>query len=264
MIDTAPAPLPLHAVWLGRRSYAPVLALQRALRAARLADQVGDTVLLLEHNPVITLGRGARAGEVVAAAGVLQSRGVEVESVDRGGQATLHAPGQLVAYPIVRLGARERDVRRYVAALRETMAALVSPLGIAAGEMPGLVGLWVDAAAPAQWAGAERAQQPCKLGAIGVRLSRWVSSHGFALNLSTDLSLFQLIIPCGISRYGVTSATALLGESPQPAALGPAALHQLAARLGRLPGTYHDLSQLSLEALGSGAVLRALGAAIPQ
>lgn len=260
MSDAPFAQLPLHAVWLGRRPYAPVLAIQNALREARLADRVGDTVLLLEHDPVITLGRGALPAEVLAGPDLLQGRGVGVERVDRGGQATLHGPGQLVGYPIVRLSGRERDVRRYVSALRDTMADLVAPWGLSAGAMPDLVGLWVDTLSPAHWPGAESARRPCKLGAIGVRLSRWVSSHGFALNLNVDLSLFQLIIPCGISAYGVTSAAQLLGESPPPSEVAPSALKHLALRLGRLPGTYHDLSHLRPEALGSGAVLRALGA----
>src|SRR5690606_22587005 len=127
-----------------------------------------------------------------------------------GGDVTLHAPGQLVAYPIVSLAAHgPKDVRRYVNNLTSCMQQLVAQFGIDAGKMPDMIGLWADQANLSQWSGKERAVAPVKLGAIGVRISRWVTMHGFALNLTTDLSLFQLIVPCGISSHPVSSVEAL-------------------------------------------------------
>jgi lipoyl(octanoyl) transferase len=243
---------PLAAVWLGRRRYAEAWAVQQQLFEARRAGRIGDTVLLLEHFPVITLGRGAKPEHVLHSRQVLAARGIDVEVCDRGGEVTVHAPGQLVAYPIVQLLGARRDVRRYVNDLRETMADLVRPLGIHGGAVPDLVGLWVDLKQPAQWTARQPGQALpveggtlAKIGAIGVRLSRWVTLHGFALNLENDLSLFRLVIPCGVTEFGVTSVAALVPHAPSPAALWPRAADALAARLGRRVASLVDASEVA-------------------
>ncbi|HEY3236148.1 MAG TPA: lipoyl(octanoyl) transferase LipB [Polyangiaceae bacterium] len=203
----------LRGIWLGRRRYAPVNDLQYRLHAGRKYETV-DTVLLLEHEPVVTLGRGSRKAHLLAPASILAERGVEVAETDRGGDVTLHAPGQLVAYPIVDLSPNRRDVRRYVRDLTEVMRRLAESYGVAAGNSPAWVGLWADRGAAGSWSGFERARHPAKLGAIGVRISRWIAMHGFAFNLTTDLAWFDLIVPCGIRDYGVTSIEELTGERP--------------------------------------------------
>ncbi|HTV25663.1 MAG TPA: lipoyl(octanoyl) transferase LipB [Polyangiaceae bacterium] len=234
----------LTGVWLGRRRYAPTYRLQLELFEARKRDDVGDLMLCLEHEPVITLGRGAKAEHLLDARDALGARGVDVEDTDRGGEITLHAPGQLVAYPIVQLAPDRCDVRRYVRDLMGTMRELIAPYGIDAGEMPGLVGLWVDAERPAAWRGHEGAARPAKIGAIGVRLSRWVTMHGFALNLAPDLSLFRSIVPCGVTQYGVCSMQSLGVTVPEVSDVAPLAWMRLAGRLGRGASNFVDASDV--------------------
>jgi lipoyl(octanoyl) transferase len=202
--------------WLGRQKYAPVHGSMERLFAERGAGTIGDTVLLVEHEPVITFGRGAHEEHLLLPREALAARGVELAATGRGGDVTLHAPGQLVCYPILDLSPDRCDVRRYVGDLRETMRRLAADYGVAGGEAQGLIGLWVDADHPGEWRGADRAQRLAKLGAIGVRLSRWITMHGFAFNLTTDLSLYDLIVPCGISAHGVTSIEALTGTTVSP------------------------------------------------
>jgi lipoyl(octanoyl) transferase len=229
-----------------------------ALQAARQQGRVGDTVLFLEHEPVITLGRGAQAEHVLLPETALHELGVDVVATGRGGDVTLHAPGQLVCYPILDLSPDRRDVRRYVGDLRRTMSRMAADYGISGGEVPDQIGLWVDAAQPSSWPGAEFAQRPAKLGAIGVRISRWVTMHGFAFNCRTDLSLFGLIVPCGIREFGVTSLEAL-GKDPTPMQeLARAAFGYLAEALDADAGPLSDaagarLTEL-LPELGEGAV----------
>lgn len=182
---------------LGRVAYARGLELQAELVAARQAGRIPDQLLLLEHDPVFTLGRNARSENVLFPAEALRERGFEVFETGRGGDVTYHGPGQLVGYPILELPPERRDVHRYVRELEEVMIRTCAEYGLAASRVAGLTGAWL---------GQE------KLGAIGVRISRWVTSHGFALNISTDLAPFELIVPCGIRGRGVTSLERALGR----------------------------------------------------
>jgi len=157
--------------------------------------------------------------------------GVSVVETGRGGDVTLHAPGQLVCYPIVDLSPDRRDVRRYVNDLSRSMQRLAQHYGVGAGTHSAYVGVWVDRANVTAWPGEASARDPAKLGAIGVRISRWVTMHGFAFNLSTDLELFGLIVPCGISEFGVTSIQVLTGSAPSVAEAAKLALGFIASEL---------------------------------
>jgi len=211
--------------WLGRQPYGEVHELQHRLFEARRAGRIGDTILFLEHEPVITLGRGTQPPNLLASSTELKDAGMRVVTTGRGGDITLHAPGQLVAYPILDLAPDRRDVRRYVKDLAEVMRRLLADFGVQSGLFEQYVGLWVDASHPERWAGPEVAQSPAKIGAIGVRISRWISMHGFALNLTTDLAWYRMIVPCGITDYPVTSLGALVGKSaPEPSAVAPRVL----------------------------------------
>jgi len=236
-------------LWLGRRRYAPTYALQCELFEARKRGELGDVILCLEHEPVITLGRGARPEHLLAGRAELAARGIDVVETDRGGEITLHAPGQLVCYPILGLAPDRCDVRRYVGDLTATMRALIEPYGIQAGEIAGLVGVWVDSARREHWTGPSEARAPQKIGAVGVRLSRWVSMHGFALNLDPDLGLFRLIVPCGVTEYGVCSLASLGATPPVVRDLAPVAYQTLIARLGAQAHGFLDASAIALPEL---------------
>lgn len=227
-----------RAVWLGRRRYELVHALQRRLVEARGHGRVSDVVLLVEHDPVITLGRAANPANVLLSAPSLAKRGVDRIETGRGGDVTYHGPGQLVCYPILDLRPDRCDVRKYVRQLAEAMILLARAHHVEAGVVDGLIGVWVDRQAPTEWAGEAWARDLAKLGAIGVRISRWVTMHGFALNLAVDLDAFRLIVPCGITSHGVTSIQALTGRTPEvrEVALGSYAL------LGRALGL--DLAEV--------------------
>ncbi len=166
--------------------------------AARQAGGIPDTLLLLEHEPVFTLGRNARAENVLFSAEALRERGYDVFETGRGGDVTYHGPGQVVGYPILSLAPDRKDVHRYVRDLEEVMIRTCADYGVGASRVSGLTGVWV---------GDE------KIGAIGVRIARWVTSHGFAFNVAMDLQPFSLIVPCGIRDRGVTSLERLLGHS---------------------------------------------------
>jgi lipoyl(octanoyl) transferase len=239
----------LTGLWLGRRPYAALYSLQLELLELRKRGAIGDVFLALEHEAVITQGRGARPEHLLANETLLRERGIELATTDRGGEVTLHAPGQLVGYPIVSLAPDRQDVRRYVRDLSATLRELLEPYGVQAGEIADLIGVWVDGARPSVWPGVEQARAPQKIAAIGVRLSRWISMHGFAVNLSTDLELFRLIVPCGITEYGVCSLASLGIAAPSPRELAPEAHAILSRRLGRARGPWVDLSELSLAAL---------------
>ena len=188
---------PLLVRHLGRVPYAEGLQIQEQLVAERQAGRIVDVLLLLEHEPVFTMGRNARAENVLLSSEALRSRGFEIFETGRGGDVTYHGPGQIVGYPILELPTDRRDVHRYVRDLEEVMIRACADYGITAGRIPGKTGTWV---------GEE------KIGAIGVRIARWVTSHGFALNVTNDLAPFALIVPCGITGLGVTSLSRLLGR----------------------------------------------------
>ena len=183
---------------LGRVGYDAAWALQRELVAARQAGAAPDTLLLLEHPPVITLGRAGEAAHLLGSPADLARRGVAFVESDRGGDITFHGPGQIVGYAIVDLGSRGRDLHRYLRDLEAVLIRALAEFGIRAARVDGLTGVWVGDA---------------KVAAIGIRVSRWVTHHGFALNVDTDLSYFDLIVPCGIADKRVTSMEALLGRA---------------------------------------------------
>jgi lipoyl(octanoyl) transferase len=189
---------PLVVTRLGRVSYARSLEIQAALVADRQARRVPDHLLLLEHDPVFTLGRNARRENVLFPAEALRAKGFEVFETGRGGDVTYHGPGQVVGYAILDLAPERCDVHRYVRDLEEVMIRTCAEYGVEAGRVEGLTGTWVG---------------HDKIGAIGVRIARWVTSHGFAFNVASDLSAFDLIVPCGIRGRGVTSLERLLGRT---------------------------------------------------
>jgi lipoyl(octanoyl) transferase len=223
----------LAGYFIGQRDYRSVLSLQEQLHAARVAGSVGDTVLFVEHPAVITLGRGAHAEHLLASAASLRDLGVQVVEAGRGGDVTLHAPGQLVCYPILDLAPDRKDVRRYVKDLTEVMRLVAEAHGIATGRFEEHIGLWANRESPQAFVGTESNDDLVKLGAIGVRISRWVTMHGFALNLSPDMRLFSLIVPCGIRDYGVASLAELM-DGPAPSVTDAAA--QAFAALTRVLG----------------------------
>ncbi len=186
---------------LGRRRYAEVLELQRDLRRRRIAGELAEDVLLLvEHPPVITLGRGTRPSSLPIAPAELERRGVEVFEVERGGDVTFHGPGQLVGYPILDLRGHRQDLHWYLRSLEDVLIQALGRLGIEAGRNPGLTGVWTAGR---------------KIASIGIHVKQWVTLHGFALNVTTDLDPFDLIVPCGIRQVVMTSvAEELLPEDP--------------------------------------------------
>lgn len=192
-------------VQLGLIGYQAAYGLQRRVVAARKSGSVPNVLLLCEHPHVITLGRNGKPEHLRASANLLKQMNVEFHPTDRGGDITYHGPGQLVGYPILDLSEIRRDVAWYVRSLEEAMIRATAGLGIASMRIPGLTGVWVDQPAAA----------PEKLAAIGVHLSRWVTSHGFAYNISTDLRYFDLIVPCGIPDKRATSLERLLARSVQ-------------------------------------------------
>lgn len=185
--------------YLGRTPYAEALALQQSLHDARKRNEVPDTLLLLEHPHVITLGRAANRANILADEQTRAEKSVELFETGRGGDVTYHGPGQLVGYPIISLAPDRQDVRRYVRDIQEVLVRTARDFGVEAEPRGGeFVGVWV---------GDE------KLAAIGIRISRWVTMHGFAFNIATDLEYFNLIVPCGIADHGVTSLKKILGET---------------------------------------------------
>ena len=275
---TEPRVTPVHRVvdahWIGRVPYADAHALQEELLEARLQGRVGDTVLLLEHPPVLTMGRGAKPANVLLSGEERAARGIDLHETGRGGDVTYHGPGQLVAYPILCLSPDREDIRRYVRDLAEVMIALAADHGVGAGVIAGsskYVGVWVDRASRGAWSepaldpGGEPAGDLAKLGAIGVRVSRWCTMHGFAFNVRTNLGDFASIVPCGIATKGVTSLEALGVAAPALDAVAARAAEHLARVLGarvRFHGSSSVdtvRSTIAAPAAGDGAV-RAEGA----
>jgi lipoyl(octanoyl) transferase len=217
-------PLPLHRSlhwdYLGRIPYAEAVELQLAARTALKSGEGPERFFLLEHPHVYTLGRNASQGDVLADPEWLAARGVEIAECDRGGQVTYHGPGQLVGYPIVNLSPDRRDIRRYVRDLQEVLIRTLAAYGVSArpGEDQAFIGVW---------AGEE------KIASIGVHLSRWITTHGFALNVSTDLSYFSGIIPCGLHQVRMTSIERLMGRAPALAEIAEACAGHFAAVFGR-------------------------------
>ena len=216
----------MRVEWLGRKEYRAAWDLQRERAAQRLAGEIPDTLLLLEHPPTLTLGRAADRSHIVAEAERLERAGVVVVESDRGGDVTYHGPGQLVGYPIFNLrdAPHQPDLHRYVRNIEETMIRTVAAFGIAAGRFPGYPGVWTDLDTP----------HPTKIAALGIRLSRWITHHGFALNVQTDLTHFDLIVPCGIHDYGVTSLTRCLGRTVTVSEVLPVVVQAFAEVFGLL------------------------------
>lgn len=192
---------------LGLRSYAEALSFQRALAAARIAKRVPrDVLVLVEHPPVITTGRSTKAGNLLASAALLEARGVELFDVERGGDVTFHGPGQLVGYPIVDLNEHRLDLHWYLRQVEEVLIRGVAPFGVVAERNPGKTGIWTNGR---------------KLASIGVHARSWVTWHGFALNVTTDLSYFDLMVPCGLDGVEMTSVERELLERASGACLAP-------------------------------------------
>jgi lipoyl(octanoyl) transferase len=176
---------------LGRRPYGEVLELQRKLCRERVSGLLRhDVLLLVEHEPVVTLGRGSQPSSLPIPRAALEARGIEVFEVERGGDVTLHAPGQLVGYPILDLGGWRHDLHWYLRQVEEVLIRALRTVGISAERNPGKTGVWTGGN---------------KIASIGIHVKQWVTLHGFALNISTDLSLFDLIVPCGIAGVTMTS-----------------------------------------------------------
>jgi len=198
----------ITAQWLGRIGYREAWQLQKELVEQRVAGGIGDRLLLLEHDPVLTLGRQAEAGHVLASPRELARRGIEVIRVERGGEVTYHGPGQLVGYPILRLGDRGLLVRPLVHALEAAMIETCTRLGVDALRRDGHPGCWIDGGGP---------NRPFrKIGALGLRIERGVSYHGIALNVDVDLRDFELIDPCGEAGLISTSIAEELGRTAEP------------------------------------------------
>lgn len=208
--------------WLGRRPYGPTFELQKNLRDGVRGGEP-EHLLLLEHDPVFTLGRSASPDDVVAPKAWLEENGVEVYETNRGGQVTFHGPGQLVGYPIINLDPDRRDVRRYVQDLQEVLIRTLADYGITGERREGqaFIGVWVGNS---------------KIASIGVHISRWITIHGFALNVATDLRLFGGIVACGLRDVEMTSISKILGAPP--------ALPEVARRLTR---HFSDVYERDLE-----------------
>jgi len=231
----------ISVLQLGTQDYGTVLALQRKLVDLRKANQIGDVLLLLEHHPVITLGRNAQRSNILASPELLVQRGVEVVECDRGGDVTFHGPGQLVGYPIFDLRAfttpdgqrKTLGAIEFVRKMEEALIRTCADFRIPARRIPKLTGVWTSPATADI--------EPAKIAAIGIHISRAVTSHGFALNVNTDLSFFDLIVPCGLNAKPVTSIQREIGS--------PVSLDQVAESISRNLGHVFSRQMLWLESL---------------
>jgi lipoate-protein ligase B len=213
---------------LGRARYLEVLDLQRRLVELRQENLVPDTLLLVEHEPVITLGRRGNRSNILSPLAELDSEGIQVHPVERGGDVTYHGPGQLVVYPIVHLTQRNLSLRRYVDLLEETIILVLADFGIQAGRDPQHRGVWVSHQ---------------KLAALGVAIRRWVSFHGIALNVSPNMNHFCHINPCELRSEQVTSMAKLLGETPS---MGEVVQKVLGRFVELFPGTWGEISPIEI------------------
>jgi lipoyl(octanoyl) transferase len=212
---------PLLVRWLGRTGYAAALAIQESMVCDRKARRIPDTLLLLEHPATVTLGRRSNAEHVLVDDAELARRGIERFDSGRGGDVTFHGPGQLVGYPILALEGARRDAHRFLRDLEEVLIQAVESFDVHASRVEGLTGIWV---------GQE------KLAAIGVRLSSgWITSHGFALNVTTDLAGFSTIVPCGIGDRGVTSLDRLTEPTPEHQTVATVCAVEFARQFGLCP-----------------------------
>jgi lipoate-protein ligase B len=214
MLPRMPGSVPARVVDLGNREYGEVWALQREMVAARQRDEIPDTLILVEHPNVITLGRGTHRENVLAPGDI------PIFEIERGGDVTYHGPGQLVGYPIFLLREPERDLRVYLRNIEEALIQTVETFGLPAGRRPSWTGVWNRAA-------------DLKIASIGVAVKRWVTLHGFALNVSTDLSRFAAINPCGLEATVMASMSSLLGRPISLAEVKPIVEHKFAAIFGR-------------------------------
>jgi lipoyl(octanoyl) transferase len=222
---------------LGTMPYGDALALQRAVARARIAGEIGeDLLLLVEHPPVVTLGRSSKERHLLASPALLAARGVELFEVERGGDVTYHGPGQLVGYPIIDLKRHKQDLHWYLRQVEEALIRAVAPLGIVGERSAGYTGVWT---------------QGRKLASIGVHARDWVTWHGFALNVTTDLSYFGLIVPCGIAAVEMTSVARELGT---PQAKQDALERDVRDRVARAFG---EVFSLELATLGASDLTRA-------
>jgi len=226
----------------GLVGYAEAYALQKRIVAARKAEAIEDVLLFCEHPHVITQGRNGKREHLLASEQVLRQKGIEYYETSRGGDITYHGPGQIVGYPILNLGAIRRDVVWYVRTLEEAMIQATEEFGIKAERVAGKTGIWVRTSNTEE-----------KLAAIGVHISRWVTSHGFAYNVSTDLRNFDLIVPCGIADRKATSLEKLLGRSVEEKEVAP----RIAKHLGELLG-------LEMKEASGKAILEKLDQVEPQ
>jgi lipoyl(octanoyl) transferase len=216
----------LHLEQLGLVDYASALELQRETVAQRKAGAIPDTLLLLEHPHVYTLGRNARRENLLVSEEELAARGAQVFRTDRGGDVTYHGPGQLVGYPILDLAQHRRDISWYMRSLEDVFLHTARDFGVEAVRLPGAAGVWVG---------------NDKLVAMGVHLSRWVTSHGFALNVNTDLHYFEWIVPCGLREKGVTSLARLLGRPVEMEAVTERVVEHFGAVFGLDVRTVEEL-----------------------
>ncbi len=249
----------ISVLQLDQLDYATGLRLQRKLVNLRKQNSIGDVLLLLEHTPVITLGRNAKSANIVASREVLVSRGVEVFECDRGGDVTFHGPGQLVGYPIFDLrGFPSNEANRttlgvieYVRRMEEVLIRTCAEFGIVTERVSGLTGVWTDSSTEVDRTSSELAVNEksssqfaqAKIAAIGVHISRGITSHGFALNINTDLSFFDLIVPCGIQSKPVTSMQRELNKTQRP--------QDVAHSIARNFGTVFQSQILWLDSLDS-------------
>lgn len=185
----------LNRIDLGRTRYADTWRLQKQLVTRRADGEIGDCLITTEHQPVLTMGRGTEQHNLLVTPDELKARGVDLHEIERGGDITFHGPGQAVLYPIIDLKNRKRDVRQFLRDMEQFVISALADLGLVASIKEGLTGIWVD---------------DQKVGAIGVAVSRWVTYHGVAINVNTDLDYFKLINPCGITEYPVGSISQLL------------------------------------------------------